>query len=613
MQLLKGIKGPQDIKKLDIKSLNELALEIREFMIHSVSKTGGHLASSLGVVDLTLALHSVFDCPQDKIVWDVGHQSYAHKIITGRADAFDTLRSFGGISGFPRSDESEFDAFNAGHASNSISAALGYACARDLKGETNSVVAVIGDGALSGGLAFEGINNASRLSSNFIVVLNDNEMSIAKNVGGLSLYLNKLRTSPGYFKTKSSVSNTLRKIPLLGKFIYIAISGVKAVARKTLVKSTIFDELGFKCIGPVDGHNIEAMIEVFKRARSINGPVMIHTYTKKGKGYIHAEQNPKKFHGIGKFDITTGKTVGSSSSPSPSKVFGDKMCEIASKNDKVVAITAAMPDGTGLNEFSEKFKRRFFDVGIAEGHAVTFAGGLAKGGIIPVVAIYSTFLQRAYDNIFHDLILQKAHVVLAIDRAGLVGADGETHHGIFDISYLNALPNVSILAPSSCSMLEQMLEYAVEKHDMPIAIRYPRSFGSESAESEEKFEFQKAVVVKPGEDITVIAEGTMLKNALDAAAMSKYSVEVIDIRTIKPIDRETILKSAQKTKRVITVEDNTVCGGLGSIVEDAIGMAVEKIGYSDTLVTHGDVQKLYESQGVDSASIAKVIERMCAL
>ena len=611
MSILQHIDNPSDLKKLNSESLDILAEEIRDFLVHNVSKTGGHLASNLGVVELTIAIHRVFNSPEDKIVWDVGHQAYVHKILTGRKDKFNTLRQYGGLSGFPRALESEHDVFDAGHASNSISAALGYACARDLKNEKNSVVAVIGDGALSGGLAFEGINNASRLKTNFIIILNDNEMSISKNVGGMSRYLTRLRTNPRYVKTKEGVSTTLNKIPVVGKPISKAIKCVKAIFRHFIVKTPLFDELGFTCVGPVDGHNIEELTEVLKRAKNIKGPVIVHTYTKKGKGYPYAEENPSKFHGISKFNKQTGELQKKSSdSVSPSKVFGKKLIEIAKDNDKVVAITAAMPDGTGLTEFSKVYPERFYDVGIAEGHAITFAGGMSKGGAVPVVAVYSTFLQRAYDNIFHDLILQSAHAVIAVDRAGLVGEDGETHHGIFDLSYLSTLPNISILAPSSSSQLEEMLDYAVNNHNAPIVIRYPKIFYTDY-KTKKPFVYQKAVVEKEGTDITVVTEGNMLLNALEAAKMSKYSVEVIDVRTVKPVDIETIKNSYNKTGKIITVEDNTTSGGLGSIVENALGTAVAKIGYTDKLVTHGDLETLYKQNNVDAQSIADEIERMC--
>ncbi len=610
MSILQHIDNPSDIKKLNNEGLNILAGEIREFLVQSVSQTGGHLASGLGVVELTIALHKVFDSPKDKIVWDVGHQAYVHKILTGRKNQFETLRQYGGLSGFPRANESEHDVFDAGHASNSISAALGYACARDLKGESNSVIAVIGDGAMSGGLAFEGINNASHLKTNFIVILNNNEMSISKNVGGMSRYLNRLRTNPSYVKTKKDVTSALNKIPVVGKPVSSAISTTKSIFRGMLIKSPVFDELGFKCIGPVDGHNIEELTEVLERAKNIRGPVMIHTYTKKGKGYKPAEKNPSKFHGIGKFDAKTGECIKKeTNSVSPSKVFGNKMTELAKENKNIVAITAAMPDGTGLAEFSALYPNRFYDVGIAEGHAVTFAGGLAKGGATPVVAIYSTFLQRAYDNIYHDLILQKAHVVLAIDRAGLVGEDGETHHGIFDISYLSSLPDVAILAPSSSSQLEEMLEYAVNSHNGPIAIRYPKIFYRDY-KTNYKFEYNKAVVEKEGTDITIVTEGSMLQHALEASEFTKCSVEIIDARTVKPIDTETIMKSYRKTGRMITVEDNTVQGGLGNIVENATGVPIIKIGYSE-IITHGDLETLYKKSKVDAQAIAKEIERVC--
>ncbi len=611
MSILEKINSPEDVKKLDNDKLNILAEEIRDFLIENVSKTGGHLASSLGVVELTLALHKVFNSPTDKIVWDVGHQAYVHKIITGRKDKFDTLRQFGGLSGFPRGGESKHDAFDAGHASNSISAALGYACARDINKEKHNVIAVIGDGAMSGGLAFEGINNASRLKTNFIVILNNNEMSISQNVGGMSRYLNKLRTNPKYVKTKGEVSSTINKIPIIGKWLYNSISTTKSLFRSLLIKSPVFDELGFICIGPVDGHNIEELTEVFERVKSIKGPVMIHTYTKKGKGYLPAEKNPSKFHGIGKFDPKNGEVIKKTgNSISPSKIFGEKLVKLAKDNDKIVAITAAMPDGTGLTDFSKVYPERFYDVGIAEGHAVTFAGGLSKGGVTPVVAIYSTFLQRAYDNIYHDLILQKAHAVIAIDRAGLVGEDGETHHGIYDLSYLTALPDISVLAPASSSQLEQMLEYATNVHKGVIAIRYPKIFYND-CKTNNHFEYGKASVELTGSDITVITEGSMLEQALEAAKISKYSVEVIDIRTIKPIDAQSIINSFKKTGKVITVEDNTVCGGLGTIVEDVLGTKVTKLGYKDKIITHGDLKTLYKENGVDAQSIADEIERMC--
>lgn len=611
MSILQNIKKPSDIKKLNSAELEILAGEIRTFLIENVSKTGGHLASSLGAVELAISLHRVFSSPTDKIIWDVGHQAYAHKIITGRADKFDTLRSLNGISGFIRCDESIHDHFDSGHASNSISAGLGYACARNILGENYSVVSVIGDGAISGGLAFEGINNASLIKTNFIVVLNNNKMSISKNVGGMSKHLNKLRTSSAYTKTKNRVSKTLGKIPYIGKYLVTVIKIFKSTFRKAIVKSPVFDELGFNCIGPVDGHNIEELTDVLMRAKEINGPVMIHIYTKKGKGYKFAENNPKKFHGISSFDIKTGETkkTGDNTS-SPSAVFGKKIVEMAKENKKIVAVTAAMPGGTGLDEFAEKYPERFFDVGIAEGHAVTFAGGLAKGGIVPVVAVYSTFLQRGYDNIFHDVILQKAHVVFAVDRAGLVGKDGETHHGIFDISYLNSLPNISVLAPSSCKMLEQMLEYAVNEHKGPIAIRYPRSFYDDE-DNEIQFSFKQSVIVKKGKDITVVCEGNMLKHALDSLKYTEFDAEIIDVRTIKPLDIDTIKKSYEKTGKIISVEDNTICGGLGTIIESKLMYPVVKIGYNDEIIPHGDLKSLYEKYGVDAKSIAKVIERMC--
>ena len=607
MALLDQIKSPADLKKLAPDRLPLLAAEIRRFLIDSVSKTGGHLASSLGAVELTIALHRVFSTPADKIIWDVGHQSYAHKILTGRKDRFQTLRQYGGLSGFPRSAESRHDAFDAGHASNSISAALGYACARDLQGGTNSVIAVIGDGALTGGLAYEGINNVSQLKTNLIVILNDNQMSIAPNVGGMSVHLNRLRTNPRYMQTKESAKNVLRMVPYAGKHISRMISTFKDSVRHLLIHASIFDELGFTCIGPVNGHNIDELTEVLKRAKNIRGPVMIHVYTKKGKGYTFAERNPNKFHGVGRFNRNTGEILPSDTpAVSLSNVFGKKLVQLAEQNPHIAAITAAMPDGTGLTEFARRFPNRFYDAGIAEGHAVTFAGGLAKGGVTPVVAIYSTFLQRAYDEIFHDCLLQQAHVVLAIDRAGLVGPDGETHHGVFDIAYLSHLPGMSILAPSSSVQLEEMLEYAVNKHKGVIAIRYPKALYHDLPPAE-PFAFGKAAVVQQGSSVTLAAAGNMLATALEAAKQSGKSVEVIDVRTIKPLDVETLRASVQKTGRLVTLEDHAVIGGMGSLAEAALGIPVLKLGCQDRFVPHGSVRELHQQCGIDAASVAAVL------
>jgi len=611
MKILQTIKTPDDFKNFSASKLNLLASEIREFLINSVAETGGHLASNLGVVELTIALHKVFSVPKDTVIWDVGHQSYVHKILTGRRDEFKNLRTFGGISGFPQTNESEYDCFNTGHSSTSISAALGFAYARDFKNEKSSVVAVIGDGSISGGLAYEGINNAGRIKTNFIVVLNDNEMSISKNVGSMSKYLNKLRTDPLYGKAKKEFENILRKIPKIGSPMAGSIQAMKDSVRKLVLSSNIFEELGFTCIGPIDGHDITQMIEVFERAKKIQGPVLLHIYTKKGKGYYHAENSPIRFHGIGKFDVLTGEQRHKSNKVSMSKAFSNKLIEIARENKKVMAITAAMPDGTGLCEFSNTFKNRFFDVGIAEQHAVTFAAGLAKAGNVPVVAIYSTFLQRAYDQILHDVALQNLHVVFAIDRSGIVGEDGETHQGIYDLSYLFHIPNISILAPSSTACLSLMLDYAINKHNYPIAIRYPKEICE--IERNAEFEFGKANIVQQGADITLVSVGNMLSIAVEAAKASSKSVEIIDLLTVKPLDSETLIKSANKTKKVIVLEDNAEIGGVGSMIQNLLNISVIKLGYNDSPVPHGDLESLYKLKGIDADSVAKIINEECGI
>ncbi|OQB15948.1 MAG: 1-deoxy-D-xylulose-5-phosphate synthase [Firmicutes bacterium ADurb.Bin193] len=610
MGILNNIKSPADIKKLDASRLETLAREIRGFLVESVSKTGGHLASNLGVVELTIALHRVFDTNRDKIVWDVGHQTYTHKILTGRKDEFAKLRSFGGISGFPKCCESSHDCFNTGHSSTSVSAALGIARARDLRGEKFSVVAVIGDGALTGGLAYEGLNNAGRMRTNFIVVLNDNEMSISKNVGGISKYLNKLRSAPSYFKAKKQIDTFLNKIPKVGGPIARQLQKAKDSIRYLLIESSIFEDLGFTYLGPIDGHNIDQMSQVLERAKGIEGPVLIHVYTKKGKGYSFAEDKPNIYHGIGSFDVDTGKQNGGSKSYiQSSKVFGERLVELAHKNKNIVAITAAMPDGTGLNLFASEFPERFYDVGIAEAHAVTFGAGLAAEGLTPVVAVYSTFLQRAYDQIFHDVGLQNLHVVFALDRSGIVGEDGETHHGIYDLSYLSHIPNISILAPSSPDMLRQMLDYAINTHNGPIAIRYNKIMAQD--EEAYPFEFVRARIIKEGKDITLVSVGNMLETAKKAAEASGRDVEIIDLGTVKPLDIETLKNSISKTGAMIVLEDNVEIGGAGCQIECAIGMPVRRLGYADCPIPHGSYRELYKKCGVDVQSVAEIIKREC--
>ncbi|NTV90387.1 MAG: 1-deoxy-D-xylulose-5-phosphate synthase [Clostridiales bacterium] len=566
--LLEGINSPDDVKRLSPVELERLAQEIRDFLIENISVTGGHLASNLGVVELTLALHSVFSTPEDKIIWDVGHQSYVHKIITGRKRSFGTLRQLNGISGFPKTSESPHDAFNTGHSSTSISAALGMAKARDIKNGKYSVVAVIGDGALTGGMSFEALNDAGRSPNNLIVVLNDNEMSISKNVGGLSRYLSKIRTQPIYSRAKEDLGTILSRLPAIGKTAAKALEAAKGTIKYLIMPGMIFEELGFKYLGPIDGHNLVELSEVFSNARRQKGPVLIHVCTQKGKGYSFAEEKPDEFHGISPFEVETGE-LKSNKKPSFSDVFGSKLVSLAEKNGDIVAITAAMRDGTGLNEFSKRFPTRFFDVGIAEQHAVTFSAGLAQSGLRPVVAIYSSFLQRSYDQILHDVALQKLPVVFAVDRAGIVGEDGETHQGIYDLSFLNNIPNISIMTPCDYCELELMLEYSLTQTNGPVAIRYPRGSSNYCAGFDEPVTSGQCIRLVEGTDVTILAAGTMLEIAVEAAETIRnagYSPEILYARFVKPLDEGTIMASAEKTGFVATLEDNTVAGGFGSSV-----------------------------------------------
>jgi len=610
--ILETIKSPDDIKKLNIQQMRQLAQEIREFLINSVSKTGGHLASNLGVVELTLALHKVFNSPEDKIIWDVGHQSYVHKIITGRREKFGTLRQAGGISGFPKTSESPHDVFNTGHSSTSISAALGMAKARDIKKGEYSVIAVIGDGALTGGMSFEALNDAGRSPNNIIVVLNDNEMSISRNVGGLSRYLSKIRTAPIYFKMKEDVSGILSRIPAIGESTARALDRAKGALKYIMVPGIIFEELGFKYLGPIDGHNLEELNDVLSRAKQSKGPVLVHVCTKKGMGYTYAEKNPLVFHGISPFDIETGEVL-KYNGPGYSDIFGKELVKLAHEDDNIVAITAAMPQGTGLGLFSKEFPGRFFDVGIAEQHAVTFAAGLAASGLKPVVAIYSSFLQRAYDQILHDVALQNLHVVFAIDRAGVVGEDGETHQGLFDLSYLRQIPNMSIMAPCDNTELRLMLEYALKKHKGPIAIRYPRGMGKEKLVEATScgIEFGRGVKIKEGKDFTVVALGSMVETALKAASMLEQmgiTCDVIDARWAKPLDMKLISASVHKTGKAVVIEDNTVVGGFGSgVLEEfnkaGINVPVKLLGFPDQFIKHGSRGYLFEKYKLDPESV----------
>ena len=548
-KFLDKINSPADVKKLSVPQLEQLAKEIRQLLISVISHTGGHLAPNLGVVELTLALHKVFNTPEDKIIFDVGHQAYIHKIITGRREQFPTLRQYGGLSGFPKRSESEHDAFGTGHSSTSISAALGMACARDLQGEDYNVVAVIGDGSMTGGMAFEALNNAGMLHKNMIVVLNDNEMSISKNVGAMSEYLYQLRTGETYNKIKNDIEGWLKNMEF-GSDVLKAIRRLKGSVKYLMVPTSIFEELGFTYLGPVDGHDLDGLLDVLQAAKKIDGPVMVHVLTKKGKGYKPAEESPNKFHGTGPFDIATGKKITNPNAPvSYTEVFGKTLSKLADTDDKIVGITAAMPDGTGLNIFAEAHKDHFFDVGIAEQHAVTAAAGMAAAGMKPVAAIYSTFMQRAYDSIMHDICMQKLHVTLCLDRAGLVGDDGYTHHGVFDYAYLRSIPNMTIMAPKDENELQHMLKTALD-FDGPVSVRYPRGSGVGVALDTQwqDLPIGKAEVLRTGKDVCFWAIGSMVQTALDAAELLEaqgISAGVVNMRFAKPLDVELLREHAQ--------------------------------------------------------------------
>jgi len=620
MQYLNNILSPKDIKKLDIHEIKILAEELRTKIIDVVAKTGGHLAPSLGAVELTLALHYVFDAPEDKIIWDVGHQSYAHKLLTGRFENFDTLRQFGGISGFPKREESEYDVFGTGHASTSISAALGIVAARDLKREKFKVVAVIGDGALTGGMALEGLNYAGHLEKNILIVLNDNKMSIAKNVGAFKRYLTKISAIPTYHKLRSDVWELVNRLPTA-----IVSSETKELAHKIgdglknlIVPTMLFEELGFEYFGPVDGHNISDLIDIFSKVKRIKGPKLVHVLTKKGKGYSPAETDPTHFHGLGKFNKDTGLSEKGNGAPSYSKVFGNFVSEFAETDERIVAITAAMPQGTGLDTFAEEFPERFFDVGIAEQHAVTFAAGLATEGMKPIVAIYSTFLQRAYDQLIHDVCLQKLPVIFCIDRGGIVGEDGPTHHGAFDLSYLRIIPNMIIMAPKDEIELKHMLFTAINYEKGPIAIRYPRGkvLGLKQ-EKAQNIPIGKGELLKNGNTIILIAIGSMVYPSLEAAKLldaKGMSTTVINARFVKPIDIELIEKHIGNKKLIVTVEENALAGGFGDAVLKVIhNLSLRKdvltIGIPDRFIPHGDSSLLKDTIGLNPRGIVKKVEK----
>lgn len=612
-KILDNLQLPNDLKKLSSKECNQLAAEIRAFLIQSISQTGGHLASNLGVVELTLALYRVFNLPDDKIVWDVGHQSYVHKILSGRIAQFPTLRQFGGMSGFPKTSESDYDCFNTGHSSTSVSAALGMARARDLAGKNNNIIAVFGDGALTGGMIYEALNDTGHKKTKLILILNDNAMSISKNVGAISRYLRNLRTKPGYYKSKKKVEGFLPKVPFLGKFTARNIKRVKRLIRNIILPPTIFDHLGIEYIGPINGHNLSALTKAFETAKSSQKPILLHVLTKKGKGYSPAEHNPQFFHGVSHFNSELGMND-HAAKPDYSAAFGIKLCELARSNPKITAVTAAMPLGTGLAPFEANFKSRFFDVGIAEEHAVTFAAGMAASGYIPVTAVYSSFFQRAYDQILHDVCLQNLHVVFGFDRAGAVGADGETHHGLYDIAYLSHLPNMSILSPSSFSQLGEMLTYAVEIHTSPIALRYPRGGGEFG--SSKPFIFGKAQVITAGEQITIISSGRMMNTAQEVCrllARDGVSAELIELPTLRPYDSSTVLNSVKKTKLVAVIEDHVINGGIGSLTANALaengcGAKLLKFAFPCLPIVHGTTAELDKLYHLDAQSIVNRIK-----
>lgn len=604
---IKDYKLPDDIKSMDENSLELLSTGIRAFLIDTISKTGGHLASNLGVVEISVGLHKIFDFPKDKLIWDVGHQSYIHKILTGRADQFSTLRQNDGMSGFPKRSESEYDVYDTGHSSTSISAAMGLAVARDLNKSDEEVIAVIGDGAMTGGPSFEALNNLGSLGSKVIIVLNDNGMSISEINGGLSEHLSKLRTSSEYQNTKNNIKKAINKIPDLGKPLSKGIAGLKRAVKYAIFSGgVIFEELGITYLGPFDGNNMSDVLRGLNQAKNAPGPVLVHFITKKGKGYKQAEQNPDKFHGIGAFDKETGASL-SQSKTSYSEIFGNKMFELAEKNDKLVALTAAMCTATGLDQMRNRFPKRVFDVGIAEAHACIFAAGLALGGMHPVVAIYSSFLQRAYDEIIEDVCLQKLPVTFAIDRAGIVGADGETHHGIFDLSYLLPLPNMTVLAPCDAHQLEDMLEYATSK-DAPFAIRYPRGSADMTRHIEGSFEL-KNNVISEGKDVNIIAVGTMLNKAIKASEILKeqgIDAKVCSASVLKPFD-DSIINSSDKL--IVTLEDNLIRGGFGEYIAANYTNMVVNLGWPDKFIEHGDCEYLYKKYGLDAKSIAERIRQ----
>ena len=614
--ILEKIKKPNDIHKVALADFPRLAEEIRSFLIQTVSETGGHLASNLGAVELTLALHNVLDLPKDKLIWDVGHQAYTHKILTGRKEGFAHLRQEGGMSGFPKRSESDCDAFDTGHSSNSISAGLGYVHARDLKGEDYHVVSVIGDGALTGGMAYEALNNAAELKTNFIIILNDNNMSISKNVGGMSTYLSALRTAEAYTGMKIGVTKSLKKIPHVGTAVVDTVRRTKSSIKQLIIPGMLFENMGLTYLGPVDGHNMRHMMRLFNEAKRVEGPVIVHVLTQKGRGYAPACAHPERFHGTGPFEISTGKSTVKKTDPSYTDVFSRALCKAGECNRRVVAITAAMPEGTGLDRFRRKFPDRFFDVGIAEQHAVTFGAGLALGGMIPVVAVYSSFLQRGMDQILHDVCMQNLHVIFAIDRAGFVGADGETHHGCFDLSYLSMMPNMTVLAPKNDRELEMMLEYAINA-DGPCAIRYPKGNAWRGLEENlSPVEKGRSEMIFQGSKVAVIGVGSMMEachKAWENLKEKGMEITLVNARFVKPLDTQLLDCLAGNHSLVVTVEENVKSGGFGEHVSSYMEachpqVQVVNLAVGDQFVEQGSIKSLRAKAGLDPESIVQAVE-----
>ena len=616
--VLDKIQKPNDIKTLTALEIDELGDEIREFLVNNISKTGGHLASNLGVIELTMALHLAFDLPKDKIIWDVGHQSYTHKILTGRKEGFGTLRQYGGMSGFPKTQESDCDPFNTGHSSTSLSAGLGLAMAREITGEDYNVVSVIGDGALTGGMAYEALNNASSIKSNFIIVLNDNNMSISENVGGMNAYLSGFRTADGYRDLKASVMNSLSHIPVYGERMVKGIRNTKSSIKQLFVPGMFFEEMGIIYLGPIDGHNVQEMKKKFEEAKRVDGPVIVHVITQKGKGYLPAERHPARFHGAEPFDIETGVPSTKRLKANYTDVFATVIKKLGERDDKVVAITAAMADGTGLRRFGNVYSDRFYDVGIAEEHAVTFAAGLAKAGLKPIFAVYSSFLQRAFDQILHDVCIQDLHVVFAVDRAGLVGSDGETHQGIFDISYLSVIPNMTIMAPKNKWELSDMMKFAM-KYNHPVAVRYPRGTAYDGLkEFRSPIELGKSEIIYKGNEIALFALGSMVITAEKVADILKENgidATLVNARFAKPFDEQCILDLSDNHRMLVTLEENVLSGGLGEhistfVQQEGIDMDVINIAIPNAYVEHGNVEQLKKILGIDAESVAaRILEK----